>query len=51
MIRSQDAINIVSEIRGDQNVRNREDSNQSDYDSHTSHHGSTFIASVYVPVK
>lgn len=39
MIRSQDAVNIVSKIRGDQNVRNREDNNHKQCDSRTSHHG------------
>jgi len=28
VIRSQDAVNIVSQIRSDQNIGNREDSNQ-----------------------
>lgn len=41
MIRSQDAVNIVSEIRADQNVRNRENNNHNQRDSCTSHHGET----------
>jgi hypothetical protein len=39
VIRSQDAINIVSQIRSDQNIGNREDSNQNQCNSRTSHHG------------
>jgi hypothetical protein len=39
MMRSQDAINIVSRIRGDQNVGNREDDNHDQCNSGTSHHG------------
>ena len=39
VIRSQDAVNIVSQIRGDQNIGNREDSNQNQCNSRASHHG------------
>jgi hypothetical protein len=39
MMRSQDAINIVSRIRSDQNVGNREDGNHDQRNSRTSHHG------------
>jgi hypothetical protein len=39
VIRSQDAVNIISQIRGDQNVGNREDGNDSKCNSHTSQHG------------
>jgi hypothetical protein len=51
VIRSQDAINIVSQIRGDQNIGNREDSNQNQCNSRTSHHGLILIAPGFVPVK
>lgn len=39
VVRSQDAVNIITRIRGDQNVGNREDSNHSQCNSDTSHHG------------
>jgi hypothetical protein len=39
VIRSQDAVNVVSRIRGDQNKGNRENSNHSQCSSRTSNHG------------
>jgi hypothetical protein len=51
VIRSQDAVNIVSQIRGDQSIGNREDSNQNQCNSRTSHHGRYLIAPGFVPVK
>jgi PEGA domain len=51
MIRSQGPSDIVSGIWGDQNVRNREDSNHSQRDYRKPHHGTTFIASASGPVK
>jgi hypothetical protein len=41
VIQYQDAVNIVSRIRGDQNVGNREDSNHNQCNSRTSNHGET----------
>ena len=39
VIRSQDAVNVVSRIRGDQNKGKRENSNQNQCNSRTSNHG------------
>jgi hypothetical protein len=39
VIRSQDAVNIVSQIRSDQNIGNREDRNQNQCNSRASNHG------------
>ncbi len=50
MIRPQDPVNIIAEIRGDQNVRDREGNEQSQRDSRPSHH-TAFIASAFVSVK
>jgi hypothetical protein len=38
VLRSQDAVNIVSRIRADQNVGNRQDSNHNQHNSYNSHH-------------
>lgn len=51
MILLQDAVNVVGRIRGDQNARNRENSNQSQYNSCPPRHDTKFVASTSVPVK